>query len=521
MSRCRGSYVVVVIGLAVGSVLAVVWRAHHPAHHAPRPKDASAPQCGHWCVLRCCELLGAPVDMKTVLELLPPRSGGHSLLEIADTLKEVGFDVEGRRGRLEAAAKGDLPCIVHLRDPDHFVVLLATEENRFDVFDNAGQRRTLSAETLSKRWTGNSLHVRRRAHSGPLPAFVNRLATRGPCIQFQRLYLDIGRVKPAHEVTAFAFPFQNLGNTPLVVEAVKTSCACTRSTKPEVPIPPGGKGTIELQFRAEATGAGFLSQNALVKTNDPHFPVIRLRVGGSPNQGAYVIPRDADLGEIAIGESKSVLLFVRSNPQAPDVTVAHVASLRQIATVERSKPTEGLLRKNWPQWRRADCPAPECKSSLTCILRVTVSSGDHDVGPFDDVISIFTGGGDDKPMTVPIRGRFVPPVSLCPAVLGFGQVEADAEYHQCVTIAPKSTTRYRIRGVQAENAGMTWSFSRSLSDAGSQIGLTATGRTLAAASGLSATVRVWVENCDREFLLPLSVCGWMEPAERDESPRVE
>lgn len=221
-------------------------------------------------------------------------------------------------------------------------------------------------------------------------------------------------------------PFQNMGNGALVVEAVKTSCACARSTRPENPIPPGGNGTIELQFRAAAGGAGSFSQNAIVKTNDPHFPVIALRVEGSSGQEAYIIPRHVDLDEIPLGESKSALLLVRSNADASDVAVRQVASLHDIAVAERCKPTDDLVHERWRESKRANCEGSGCKDSLVRIIRVTVSSQGRNLGPFDDVISVFTNIADAEPLVVSIRGSFVPPVALSPTVLDFGEVRPDA-----------------------------------------------------------------------------------------------
>lgn len=46
----------------------------------------AGPQCGHWAVLRCCQLLGAPLDMTEILRLLPPAADGHNMLALAQAL---------------------------------------------------------------------------------------------------------------------------------------------------------------------------------------------------------------------------------------------------------------------------------------------------------------------------------------------------------------------------------------------------------------------------------------------------
>ncbi|GHT23031.1 hypothetical protein FACS189419_06420 [Planctomycetales bacterium] len=48
------------------------------------------PQCAHWSILRCCQLLGAPVTLKALLEFLPYQEEGHSMLQMAEILKKIG-----------------------------------------------------------------------------------------------------------------------------------------------------------------------------------------------------------------------------------------------------------------------------------------------------------------------------------------------------------------------------------------------------------------------------------------------
>lgn len=45
------------------------------------------------------------------------------------------------------------------------------------------------------------------------------------------------------------FTFTNTGSEPLVIENAKGSCGCTVPTYPEEPIPPGGKGEIEVVYK--------------------------------------------------------------------------------------------------------------------------------------------------------------------------------------------------------------------------------------------------------------------------------
>jgi hypothetical protein len=399
-------------GLLAGLVGA--WALLRNGAPPPGPPRPPRPQCGHWCVLRCCELLGAPLDMEAVLQIMPSRPEGHTLLELANALKKVGFEVESRRESLKAAGRAGVPCIVHLAEPDHFAVLFGAEGDRLHLFDGAGQRKTLARAALAQRWSGNVMYVRRPAGSGPLPAMLRGSDPSAPCIQFDRLYADAGQVRSGDEATIFTFPFHNMGSAPLLVQAVKTGCDCMQSTKPEHPIPPGGTGAIELHFHPGVTSGGSFLHTAAVKTNDPHFPVIVLRAGGTANVGVYVVPKAVDLGDIAVGASKSTMCFILSTGDAGEVTVKEVASSFENAAIERCKPDDELLGRQWRGLKRVECG--NCKTSLVAMVRVRVSSEGRAPGPFHEVMRVFTNIQGCEEIAVPIRGRFVSPPTLHPSV---------------------------------------------------------------------------------------------------------
>lgn len=64
---------------------------------------------------------------------------------------------------------------------------------------------------------------------------------------------DFGLITRNKPATA-SFTVTNIGNDPLVISRVTTSCACTLLEWPEQPIPPGGKGTITATFDGKMMG---------------------------------------------------------------------------------------------------------------------------------------------------------------------------------------------------------------------------------------------------------------------------
>lgn len=55
------------------------------------------------------------------------------------------------------------------------------------------------------------------------------------------------------------FEFTNVGDSPLVIKNIKSTCGCTVPKKPEQPIMPGEKGKIEVSYDTQRAG-GFSKQ---------------------------------------------------------------------------------------------------------------------------------------------------------------------------------------------------------------------------------------------------------------------
>lgn len=58
---------------------------------------------------------------------------------------------------------------------------------------------------------------------------------------------DFGNVKQDSK-NKYVFSFTNTGKEPLIIESATGSCGCTVPNYPKAPIPPGGKGDIEVEY---------------------------------------------------------------------------------------------------------------------------------------------------------------------------------------------------------------------------------------------------------------------------------
>ena len=72
-----------------------------------------------------------------------------------------------------------------------------------------------------------------------------------PSITFDESRHDFESVLQG-KIVDYLFKFQNIGDQPLIIENVLTSCGCTASEWSKAPIKQGGKGVIKVTF--DSTG---------------------------------------------------------------------------------------------------------------------------------------------------------------------------------------------------------------------------------------------------------------------------
>ncbi|WP_299156393.1 DUF1573 domain-containing protein [uncultured Tenacibaculum sp.] len=59
--------------------------------------------------------------------------------------------------------------------------------------------------------------------------------------------IDYGKISQGSEGRR-VFEFTNVGNAPLIIKDIKSTCGCAIPKKPEKPIMPGEKGQIEVSY---------------------------------------------------------------------------------------------------------------------------------------------------------------------------------------------------------------------------------------------------------------------------------
>jgi len=77
-------------------------------------KSGVNPQCAQYCVHHCCQILGVPVSLRQVCELLPPKDKGESILEMGNALERLGLRYSAEKVSFEELLGGSFPIIEHV-----------------------------------------------------------------------------------------------------------------------------------------------------------------------------------------------------------------------------------------------------------------------------------------------------------------------------------------------------------------------------------------------------------------------
>mgnify|MGYP000663407400 FL=1 len=71
--------------------------------------------------------------------------------------------------------------------------------------------------------------------------------------KFNKEIIDYGKISLGSDGER-TFVFTNIGNKPLIIKKINSSCGCTIPKKPENPILPGKKGEIKVSYDTKRPG---------------------------------------------------------------------------------------------------------------------------------------------------------------------------------------------------------------------------------------------------------------------------
>ncbi|CAM1358599.1 conserved exported hypothetical protein [Tenacibaculum sediminilitoris] len=93
--------------------------------------------------------------------------------------------------------------------------------------------------------------------------------------KFETETIDYGKVVLGSEGKR-VFEFTNVGDAPLIIEDIKSTCGCTVPTKPEKPIMPGEKGQIEVSYDTKRPG-GFSKAITIISNAKKKRKMVKIK----------------------------------------------------------------------------------------------------------------------------------------------------------------------------------------------------------------------------------------------------
>ena len=110
-------------------------------------------------------------------------------------------------------------------------------------------------------------------HLLPAPLIIPDM----PVLKFETTRNDFGTVKTNSKMNVH-FEFQNVGDTPLIIQKVDVSCGCLTVEFPKHPMKPKEKGTIEVKIDTKGLKGAF-NKTLFVRSNATD-DVVLLRIVG-------------------------------------------------------------------------------------------------------------------------------------------------------------------------------------------------------------------------------------------------
>jgi hypothetical protein len=124
-------------------------------------------------------------------------------------------------------------------------------------------------------------------------AFISLTSTAQE-FKFEKEIIDYGKIEKDSNGER-VFIFTNIGDQPLVIKNIKSSCGCTVPQKPEGPILPGKKGEIKVSYATNRVG-GF-SKTITIFSNAKNTRKV-IRIKGLVNKGVSLQKEKSMLSEI-------------------------------------------------------------------------------------------------------------------------------------------------------------------------------------------------------------------------------
>jgi len=169
------------------------------------------------------------------------------------------------------------------------------------------------------------------------------LAREGPTLKFQEETWDFGKVKEG-DVKTHVFVFNNMGDAPLLIKRVRTSCGCAAALISDKNVEPGDKGELKITLNSRGY-EGKITKYVYLESNDRSQPVKQLQISATievPPRPRIDLDRySVDSGLILEGEPIPAKAVIKNRGERElRVTFSH----RDATYSHNGKPVSSELR---------------------------------------------------------------------------------------------------------------------------------------------------------------------------------
>ncbi len=236
--------------------------------------------CGPNSLGVVCAIYGKRISQERLCELtradvLRPSS----MLDIVQAARVVGLDCDGIEADLADLCRIREPVIIHFRPPEgrdigHFAVLYGYADGKFLVLDPTRTAPTVRPEDeLAKLYSGHAVRF-----NDPVPVLSPHARLReAPSLRLEGgPTMELGRVASG-SLVGFSLTLRNRGTAALVVEDVRSGCACVATNGKGLRIAAGKAKELAFEWSVAAT-EGPTKQIVALHTNDGEHPITLISI---------------------------------------------------------------------------------------------------------------------------------------------------------------------------------------------------------------------------------------------------
>ncbi len=224
------------------------------------------------------------------------------------------------------------------------------------------------------------------------------LNARGPVAEIGETVFNFGRMERATSKT-HVFKIKNVGDAPLHLEVVSTTCKCTVGDLSNEEVLPGDETDIELEWVAK-TAPGPFRHGATLATNDPRSSRFELTVEGEVVESTTLQPPELLFGKVQAGEAKEAFCYLVSNIEKDAKILGYEVSDPEVAKqidIQLTPVDEAELK---------------AFSAISAMKVTATYQAGKTQGPFFSWLTLETNLPSAEKLTVPLTGNVVGDISI-------------------------------------------------------------------------------------------------------------